>query len=186
MNKTTLIITGFIALIVAFLFDSEIIHSITKLQYPVLNETIISLTHFLTIALVLVIIPIIYFSVKKDYKTVLNIVIGVLLCLAITYFIKYLLLRPRPFELLSIAKLTTEYSPSFPSTHATVVFYMFFLLKDKLKKLKIPLLIYAVLVAFSRIFLGMHFTSDVIAGIIIAPIILYLLLLIESKCTKAV
>jgi undecaprenyl-diphosphatase len=186
IKKNIWLIIGFISLILTFLFDFEITKAVTKLQGPIINEIVISTTHLMTIFLILFIIPLIYFAIKKDYKMILNLIIGAALCFVITYFIKYLLMRPRPFEMLSISSLTTEFSPAFPSAHAALTFFYAFLFRDKFKYFNIVIIVYASWVAFSRIFLGMHFASDVIAGIILAYLILKLLLAVESKCTKEV
>ena len=91
----------------------------------------------------------------------------------VTSFVaKYLSLRPRPLNaLISIPK-----SYSFPSGHTltSVVFYflLWYLLTFKCsKKVKIITLIITIicitLIAISRIYLGVHYFSDVVGGYII-------------------
>ncbi len=95
-------------------------------------------------------------------------------------FLKFCFARPRPTQI----NLIVEKGYSFPSGHSMVsmAFYGFFIyiiLKSKLsKKLKIFLSslfsLLIILIGISRIYLGVHYASDVIAGFTIS--ISYLIL----------
>lgn len=58
-------------------------------------------------------------------------------------------------------------SYSFPSTHATIAFAAAFILSQKHKKYTAFYYSLAALIAFSRIYLGQHFPSDVVGGVVI-------------------
>ena len=75
----------------------------------------------------------------------------------ITYGMKKLVGRKRPLD-------ETLGNPSLPSGHASIVFSVATILGYKYPKLRIPLYIGAGLVSFSRIYLGRHYTSDVVTG----------------------
>jgi len=83
--------------------------------------------------------------------------------------LKYLIGRVRPFVLYDyIEKLTGGESPSFPSGHTSEAFAMagaVFLLFSSQKRFKILVFLWAFMVAYSRMSLGVHFPSDVLAGI---------------------
>lgn len=85
--------------------------------------------------------------------------LAILISGAVTGILKIVIERARP-EMIANA---ISYD-SFPSGHATAVFALFPLLKGKIKSYWLA---FAILVAFSRIYLGMHYLTDVIAGIII-------------------
>ncbi len=101
-------------------------------------------------------------------------VIGVLLLIVVTDQLGYRLLkeyfaRPRPCNVLSdvLTPLGCTGSFSFPSNHAlnnfaaAIFFYRLF------PKLKWVLFIGATLIAISRVYLGLHYPSDVFGGAII-------------------
>ena len=89
--------------------------------------------------------------------------------LTITYyavtFLKVLVARPRPFILMPDSHLfIIEKSFSFPSNHAAQSFMAATVLSGFFAAWRMPLFIIAVLVCYSRIYLGVHFLSDVAAG----------------------
>lgn len=97
--------------------------------------------------------------------------IGLLLCNVV---IKPLVDRPRPYDYqlqyygkdipLLIAKLSDG---SFPSGHTAACFEGAGVLLGRDKRLGIPALVIAVLVAFSRMYLYVHYPTDVLAGALI-------------------
>lgn len=92
--------------------------------------------------------------------------------LGTTFLLKNIVHRERP-----LGGLVNETSFSFPSAHAviSVVFYGFiiYLLLPKIKNKKLKALkiltasLLVLFIGFSRIYLGVHYLSDVLAGYII-------------------
>lgn len=60
-----------------------------------------------------------------------------------------------------------SWNSSFPSGHATGTFSMVYIYSREYPKLAVPLYIFAVSVAVSRVYNGCHWPSDVVAGAII-------------------
>lgn len=91
--------------------------------------------------------------------------------LIINVTLKDLISRPRPFVVNeAITPLITDVSPyrSFPSGHSGGSFAaMFALYKWVPKKIGIPALGLAALVALSRLYVGVHYPTDIIAGCIV-------------------
>jgi len=113
------------------------------------------------------------FLILKNKKSFYIFAIASSTGIILTEIIKHLVQRVRPYNLL-------EQGSSFPSAHTTIVTVFLlssiFLLIPFMKKgglktvfLLITLIVFP-LVAFSRIYLSVHWTTDVIAGIILGSI----------------
>lgn len=103
------------------------------------------------------------------------------------YVLKELVMRARPGGLIPYAAVETSYS--FPSGHATasIALYGFiaFLLYKLYPRYKTGTIVVAVLIilsiGFSRLYLGLHFPSDVIAGYVVGGLWLWLGMWITNK-----
>lgn len=108
---------------------------------------------------------------RKQFYTL---AIVLILVAIVSQGLKALIYRERPFITHPfIEKLSEAGSSSFPSGHTLEAFAIaaaISLLISK-KKIVIPVYIWAILVAYSRMALGVHYPSDVLAGIIIGTFI---------------
>ncbi len=156
-------------------FDAQILLWIQEhLRHPALTAFFRLITRFgdggifwIALAVVLILI--------RQYRKVGMTCLG---ALAIGAVITNLMLKPlvhriRPFVTVpAIRKLITVKDPhSFPSGHATASFAMAFVFMRYMpKRYSVPVLVFAVLIAFSRIYLGVHYASDVITGMLIGTV----------------
>ena len=142
---------------------------------------------FYTLAVFALIAIILLWFVKKDKRlTVFYAVCFAIVCMA-NFVVKQIVRRIRPEHLMIIE----EIGFSFPSGHAMMTFAFFFLLAHfiwiviKNKPLKISIVVSCglvmAMVSFSRIYLGVHYLTDIIAGWLITFAIVCVSLMIYNS-----
>ena len=87
--------------------------------------------------------------------------------------------RPYDFQLSEFQKvipllIEAQHDFSFPSGHTIASFEAAVVLLKNSKKMGIPAMILAVLIAFSRMYLYVHYPTDVIASIILGTILAFI------------
>ena len=131
-------------------------------------------------AIFLIVLTVAIIIFMKNYKIELTIALNLIIAPIINSYLKNILQRPRPTGY----RLINETGYSFPSGHSMVsmAFYGFIIYLIfkyiKNKKIKIISIILLSMLIFSigisRIYLGVHYTSDVLGGYMLA--ILYLII----------
>ena len=98
-------------------------------------------------------------------------------------FLKEIFERQRPMAVLENVRVLGMkfYTLSFPSGHTTVAFAFATILAFKIPKIRIPVFVIAVLIGFSRVYIGAHFPSDVVAGMVLGCGVSGIILFIEKK-----
>lgn len=198
-NKRWIIV--FIALLVFFalledVFEKEILivdtlvykFAVEFLRNDILTVIMKAITNFGN-AIPILLISIIIIANSKDRKIPIWIILNLFFATVLNQILKYIVQRNRPEGY----RLIDESGYSFPSGHSMVstAFYGFLIYlvikKVKNKHLKDFLVILLgtliVLIGFSRVYLGVHYASDVIAGffISIAYLILFITMMSDSK-----
>lgn len=103
-------------------------------------------------------------------KKKLKYYLGVVLLTLLVFSLQNVIGRLRPYEALQGVFYLGFIDPggySFPSYHGATSFFGAVFLGEKLKKYKVYFFVLAVLISFSRIYLGAHYLTDVLAGAII-------------------
>jgi undecaprenyl-diphosphatase len=99
----------------------------------------------------------------------ITLIIALLTQLVLQHILKKMFHRKRPYvahdDVLFIMSPPDRFS--FPSGHTAGAFVLVFIFHILYPFLFIPMLILASLIAFSRMYLGLHYPSDVLAGILL-------------------
>ena len=120
----------------------------------------------------------------KKYQRVVFIALGLVGSIAIVWLLKYLVSRPRPPVMYHLVE---SYGASFPSAHsmyAATLGCLAIYLSQKHPQHHIIwfcAVLWLVIMGLSRVYLGVHFPSDVLAGWSISFIWITLLYLILTK-----
>lgn len=88
------------------------------------------------------------------------------------WLLKPLFERARPTDV--ILRIPKEESFSFPSGHTVNAFFIAMFLGLFFPRLRIPMFLLATLTGLSRIYCGVHFPTDVLAGAIVGMVLAYL------------
>lgn len=171
--------------IIGSLYNNEIIsidvfmHDlvVNNLRSDGLTFIMLFITNFCN-PIILILLSLVILLICKDKKMGLIIMINLLFSILLNIIFKGIIQRDRPLE----DFLITESGYSFPSGHSMVsmayygliIYFIYKKIKDKKVRNVLMILIGFLILAigFSRIYLGVHFASDVIGGFLISIIYL--------------
>ena len=172
-------------------FDTNLFFILNvKAQNPVLDFLMPILTNlnYWRIPWAIMVILLLIFGGKRGRIAVALLLVGITLSDQLcNSLIKPLVGRIRPCNALENVHLLINCtrSFSFPSSHATNMFTGMMILSFIYRKLRIAFWVIAVMVAYSRIYVGVHYPLDVLGGIILgiicAGIVIYLYILFSRR-----
>jgi len=132
-------------------------------------------TSFVSIGMLLTLLLIAFRKKSKPLRIIFFKMLIVFVAAAtISFTMKTFITRERPFKTYpDIEKLSEAGNSSFPSGHTIEAFAMAVALSLLIPKRKfvIPLFIWASIVAYSRMALGVHYPTDVVSGMVIGALI---------------
>jgi undecaprenyl-diphosphatase len=177
--------------IMAFLYDIEIIKFISSLRNEYLDYFLLSITFISNTIIIFFFLTSLFLWKEHKRRWIFPLWVTLLCSLVVSYIVKILVQRPRPFQvgLVSVLQIAFHFirtnfntwNFSFPSFQTVLVFSALPLLNKEFKKFRYIWLVFACLIAFSRVYFGVHYLSDVLAGGIIGYLIGLAIVKIEEK-----
>ena len=163
------------------LFDYLFTSFFMNLPHPWILNTLFSFFSAKGIYIVIwlgIFLYIVIFEEKRNKTFIIYFFASFIIAFLSVAMIKNITSRPRPFAA-NFQPIPINYPTdySFPSGHATISFASATLLSVFDKKRKKYFYLIAVLIAFSRVYLGYHYVSDVIVGSLLGWLISSIVLL---------
>ncbi len=127
--------------------------------------------------LIWIVLAIVLLATKKYRRTGIALSAGLVLCLVFgNMFLKPIIARPRPCWMFDVQDMLIPIPEdfSFPSGHTYSSFLSAFVILTQNKKWGIVTLLVAIIMAFTRLYLFVHFPTDILGGIILGAVIFFI------------
>lgn len=172
-----------------FNFDAAILLWLqNSFRNPILNPIMVFITHLGDVGLLWIALTLLMLGFRKTRRvgvtSMISMVIGLIV---VNIALKNWVARVRPYELIQGLNLMIDrqHDFSFPSGHATnslACAWVIFRLMDR--KYGIPALALALLISFSRLYVAVHYPTDVFAGIVVGIVAAELAMVIVNALRK--
>ncbi len=190
MKKRGIIIFALILLsiLISLYFDSYIVKGVSLIRIEFLNDIFMGLTFASSGIIIFFILTSLFLWRDHKRKWILPLWFTLGLSALVSFLLKIIVQRSRPFQLAIVSTLPVlaknshlTWNLSFPSFQAMLAFCAIPILSKEFPRLKYAWVIFASLIAFSRVYFGLHFLSDVIAGGLIGYLIGMIMIKIEKN-----
>lgn len=165
-------------------FDVNILNFSNSIQNPILDNIMLFLTFLANDGLIWIVLILLmsFFKNSRVYGFLVFVSLGMTLLLG-NKILKNFFDRERPFLRFSNLRLLVESSGtnSFPSSHAATAFAVFGIFYFFDLRYKWSIFILALGISLSRVYLNMHYFSDITAGAALGLITAYVIFLISNS-----
>jgi undecaprenyl-diphosphatase len=165
-------------------WEFDILYALQGIHNPVLDKIMVAVSELVNAGILWIAIGLVLLIPKKYRRVGLQMIVS----MAVTYIIgnliiKNLVARQRPCWIDPSVPLllTSPTDYSFPSGHSMNGFAGAVTLLANDKRMGIPAVILAAVIAFSRLYNFVHFPTDVLAGIVIGTAVAILVNLLFAK-----
>lgn len=194
IHKFIVVILLILVNIVTFIYDKSIIEFVAAHRMPFLDNFLFILAFDYFILFLLIVFTAIFINsalVNKKKCWVIPMWISVSIAYFVSHVINYFIKRQRPFVTYKIPVLVSLFQTlsrninylysSFPCCHTMVIFSILPIINKNYPKLEKFWLIFAIVIGFSRLYFGVNYLSDLIAGAIIGYLIGSSVVFIEDR-----
>ena len=184
----SIIILTVLLTLVSFYFDSEIVKGVFLIRNALLSDFFIGITFVSSEIIIFFVLTSLFLWRENKRKWIAPLWVTLGLSALVSFILKFGIQRQRPYQLGIVPVLTVlekvnhlTWNFSFPSFQAMLVFCAVPILSKEFPRLKYIWIVFAGLVAFSRVYFGLHFLSDIIAGGLIGYLLGMLILIAEKE-----
>lgn len=182
------LILAIISIFASLYFDSQIARCISFLRNSVLDGFFLIITLVSSEAILFFILTALFLWEDNKRRWIFPLWASLGISAVISFILKITIQRLRPFQLGVVSLLPklqeasfTIWNFSFPSFQSMLAFCAIPILAMEFPKMRKVWIGIAVLVGFSRIYFGLHFMSDAIAGALIGYIIGMIVVKLEKE-----
>ena len=172
MKKKEVLFVGIIVIlaILSFLyFDESISQCFENIRNYFLTDLFMGITYVSSGVIIFFILTSLFLWKEHKRKWIFPLWFTLALSAIVSFLLKIVIQRSRPYQIGVVSSLLEEASHniwnfSFPSFQTMLAFCAIPILSKEFPKLKNAWVIFAVLIAISRVYLGVHFMSDILIG----------------------
>jgi undecaprenyl-diphosphatase len=187
-NKQIAWIIAVLSVFFGFYLDNVLIRGISFIRNSILDWLFLAVTFASSEIIIFAFLSALFLWSEKKRRWVLPLWVSAGISGVVSFILKVTIERQRPFQqgLVSLlANLNNAsyniWNFSFPSSHAMIAFCAIPILSQQFPRLKKVWVVFAVLIALSRVYFGLHFVSDVIAGAIMGYVVGLLVVRLEKE-----
>lgn len=141
------------------------------LRVPALNGAVTFITHLGDTGIIWIVLTLVLLIVPRTRKAGAVCAAALVINLLLTnVFLKNLVQRIRPYDAMDALKILVdaEHDFSFPSGHTACSFACAWAMRRTLgRRFWSPAILLAVLISLSRLYVGVHYPTDVLGGLVI-------------------
>ena len=151
-------------------FDIAFTKFLYPLKWDIFTKVMIFFTELGNHGLIWILLSLFLLFFRRTRRLGILSLFSLAICsIIVNVTLKPLVARLRPFEEIKgiILLVKAPLDRSFPSGHTAASFAMVYIFFRHSRKFFIPVFITATLISFSRLYLNLHYPSDVAAGVLI-------------------
>ena len=145
-----------------------------NLRFDFLTPIMIFLTYIGDAGIVWIVLSALFLMFKKTRKTGIMTSSALIFDLVtVNVLLKNIVARVRPYEVIEGLEILIEKQSdfSFPSGHTAASFgFVSVLWFNKNKKLWFPLTVLAILISYTRLYVGVHYPTDILGGALVGTL----------------